>query len=98
MPVLSSPLRKTKGERDLSWFEDLPTISLEMMEAAGLTAETCVIDVGGGESRLVDALLAKGLDCLAVLDVKPCGIRNHAWARHRTWWLGLRLMSPATGS
>ena len=59
----------TKGERDVSWFEALPAVSVEMIEAAGLTDETCVVDVGGGESRLVDTLLAKGLDCLAVLDI-----------------------------
>ena len=58
-----------KGERDVSWFEALPAISLRMMEAAGLGLETCVIDVGGGDSRVVDALVARGLDCVAVLDV-----------------------------
>ncbi len=39
------------------------------MESAGLTAESCVLDVGGGDSRLVDYLVAHGLDCVAVLDV-----------------------------
>jgi trans-aconitate methyltransferase len=58
-----------KGERDVSWFEALPAISLRMMEAAGLGPETCVLDVGGGDSRVVDALVARGLDCVAVLDV-----------------------------
>lgn len=60
---------RAKGERDVSWFEALPAVSLELLEAAGLTDDTCVVDVGGGESRLVDALLARGLDCLAALDV-----------------------------
>jgi hypothetical protein len=36
-----------KGEREVSWFEALPAISLRMMEAAGLGPETCVLDVGG---------------------------------------------------
>jgi SAM-dependent methyltransferase len=60
---------RTRGERDVSWFEQLPIVSLQMIEAAGLSAGTCVVDVGGGESRLVDELLARGLDCLAVLDL-----------------------------
>jgi hypothetical protein len=60
---------RTRGEEQLSWFEALPSLSLRMMEAAGLTPETCVLDVGGGDSRLVDVLAARGLDCLAVLDV-----------------------------
>ena len=59
----------TRGERDVSWFEQLPAVSLQMIEAVGLSASTCVVDVGGGESRLVDELLARGLRCLAVLDV-----------------------------
>ena len=81
---------RTKSERDLSWFEGLPALSLQMLEAAGLTRESCVIDVGGGDSRLVDALLAKGLDCLAVLDVSETALhraqaRLGAAARALTW-------------
>ena len=59
----------TKGERDVSWFEASPIVSLQLIEAAGLTNETCVLDVCGGESRLVDALLARGVTCVGVLDV-----------------------------
>ena len=58
-----------KGEGSVSWFEAFPAVSLQLIEAAGLTDETCVLDVGGGESRLVDALLARGVTCLGVLDV-----------------------------
>jgi SAM-dependent methyltransferase len=64
----------TKGERDVSWFEASPEVSLRLMEAAGLTPETCVLDVGGGDSRLVDALIARGLNCLAVLDVSGAAL------------------------
>ena len=71
---------RAKGEQGLSWFEHLPAVSLEMLEAAGVTTETCVIDVGGGESRLIDALVAKGLDCLAVLDVSGTALQ-HARSR-----------------
>ena len=45
---------KSKGEQDVSWFEAFPAVSLEMIEAIGVTPETCIVDVGGGESRLVD--------------------------------------------
>ena len=71
---------KSRGERDVSWFEAFPAVSLEMIEAAGLTPDTCILDVGGGESRLIDALLAEGLDCLAVLDVSGEAL-DHARAR-----------------
>jgi hypothetical protein len=66
----------TKGERDVSWSETLPAISIQMLEAAGLTAETCVLDVGGGDSRLIDHLAARGMDCLAVLDVSGAALRR----------------------
>lgn len=71
---------RVKGEQGVSWFEPVPSISLEMMEAAGLTRETCVLDVGGGESRLVDVLLGRGLDCLAVLDLSDEAL-HHAQER-----------------
>jgi SAM-dependent methyltransferase len=64
----------TKTELDVSWFEPLPAISIEMLEAAGMTADSCVLDVGGGDSHLVDALAARGLDCLAVLDVSGAAL------------------------
>ena len=66
----------TKGEQDVSWFESLPAISIQMLEATGLTRETCVLDVGGGDSRLVDHLAARGMDCLAVLDVSGAALRR----------------------
>jgi hypothetical protein len=53
-----------------------PVISLQLIEAAGLTGETCVLDVGGGESRLVDALLARGVTCIGVLDVAAPALRR----------------------
>ncbi len=59
----------TKATDAVSWFEENPETSLDMMEGAGLDAATCVIDVGGGASRLVDALVGRGLSCLTVLDV-----------------------------
>ncbi len=78
----------TKGEEQVSWFEALPELSLELMQAAGLTADTCVLDVGGGDSRLVDALAARGLDCLAVLDISGAAL-HRAQAR-----LGARASVP----
>lgn len=65
-----------KTDQDLSWFEGRPDISLRMLDDAGLTKDSCVIDVGGGDSRLVDALIAKGLHCLAVLDVSGVAMRR----------------------
>lgn len=65
---------EAKAEREVSWFEALPSASLGMLERAGLAPATCVIDVGGGASRLVDALLARGLTCVAVLDISGAAL------------------------
>jgi len=64
----------TKSDEQVSWFEPLPTVSVQMLKAAGVTPESCVIDVGGGDSRLVDYLVAEGLDCVAVLDVSGAAL------------------------
>jgi trans-aconitate methyltransferase len=66
----------SKREDQVSWFESLPLVSVQMMEAAGLGPDTCVVDIGGGDSRLVDHLSARGLDCLAVLDVSAAALRR----------------------
>jgi hypothetical protein len=59
----------SKGEREVSWFEPSPKVSLAMLDVVGLTADTCVVDIGGGESHLIDELIRRGLTCLAVLDL-----------------------------
>jgi hypothetical protein len=66
----------TRNEGELSWFEALPELSLRMMRACGLNRDTCVIDVGGGDSHLVDTLAGFGLDCLAVLDVSGAALQR----------------------
>src|SRR5689334_7731331 len=60
---------QSKREEDVSWHEAVPLVSLRLMEMAGMTSDTCVVDVGGGNSRLIDHLLARGLHCLTVVDV-----------------------------
>ncbi|MBR0691191.1 class I SAM-dependent methyltransferase [Bradyrhizobium manausense] len=59
----------TKGEAEVSWFQDSPTISLEMIRTVSPNRDAAIIDVGGGASRLVDALLQDGYRDLAVLDL-----------------------------
>lgn len=50
----------SKAEDQASWFEPLPAMSVRMLKDAGVTRDSCVIDVGGGESRLVDHLVSGG--------------------------------------
>jgi len=84
---------ESKGDDQVSWTESVPDVSLRMLDAAGLCADSCVVDIGGGNSRLVDELLGRGLDCLAVLDVASAAVER---VRHRlgaqadvpTWIVG----------
>lgn len=66
----------SKAECDVSWFEPMPNVSLAMLDAAGLTTHWCVVDIGGGESHLIDELIQRGLTCLAVLDVSRAAIER----------------------
>jgi len=60
---------RAKGERDVSWFQERPEISVELIRATGVNIDASIIDIGGGASRLVDALLDAGFGNLAVLDL-----------------------------
>jgi len=59
----------TKDADAVSWFEASPERSLAMIEATGLPKSAAIIDIGGGLSRLPDALLAAGYGDITVLDI-----------------------------
>lgn len=59
----------TKGEAEVSWYQDSPAISLEMIRAVSPDHRVGIIDIGGGASRLVDALLQDGYCDVTVLDL-----------------------------
>jgi SAM-dependent methyltransferase len=80
-------LYETKASEAVSWFQLEPETSLKLLSAAGLNGTSRVIDVGGGDSRLVDALVDRGVECVTVLDISA-----EAIARART-----RLGSRASG-
>jgi SAM-dependent methyltransferase len=65
---------KIYGERkadELSWFQETPALSLELIRRANIPKDGRVIDVGGGASRLVDCLLDSGFARVSVLDITP---------------------------
>jgi len=78
----------TKAPGGLSWFQSEPHMSLRLLVAAGMTSESSVIDIGGGDSRLVDRLIARGLSRVFVLDVSGMAL---ARARGRLGALGERV-------
>ena len=65
---------KEKGENQVSWFQERPIISLELIEAAGVDHSSAIIDIGGGASRLVDALAETGYRDMTVFDVSESAV------------------------
>jgi 2-polyprenyl-3-methyl-5-hydroxy-6-metoxy-1,4-benzoquinol methylase len=59
---------------EVSWFQEQPLKSLELIGKAGLTPEACIIDVGAGASVLSDRLLAEGHTCVAALDIAEASL------------------------
>jgi 2-polyprenyl-3-methyl-5-hydroxy-6-metoxy-1,4-benzoquinol methylase len=58
-----------KQPEDVSWYQPTPEQSLQALDRFGATPSQSLIDIGGGASTLVDALLARGWDDLTVLDI-----------------------------
>ena len=49
-----------------SWFEESPTISVDLIHATGVKATASIIDIGGGTSRWVDTLLDRSFKVITV--------------------------------
>jgi 2-polyprenyl-3-methyl-5-hydroxy-6-metoxy-1,4-benzoquinol methylase len=64
----------SKAENEVSWFQERPAISLELIELVRPASDAAIIDIGGGASRLVDNLLARGASRLTVLDVSEAAL------------------------
>lgn len=60
---------KTKQANDVSWTQDIPTISLEFIHQLNVPKSARIIDIGGGDSNLVDFLLSEGFSDITVLDI-----------------------------
>jgi ubiquinone/menaquinone biosynthesis C-methylase UbiE len=65
---------KTDGQK--SWFEEYPHTSMELISELRIGKDSSIIDVGGGDSHLVDALLKKGYSNISVLDISENAIQN----------------------
>lgn len=60
---------KKKSEHEVSWFQDFPKCSLAFISDFNLAVDAQIIDVGGGESRLVDHLLEQSFFNISILDI-----------------------------
>jgi 2-polyprenyl-3-methyl-5-hydroxy-6-metoxy-1,4-benzoquinol methylase len=64
----------SKDETDVSWFQENPALSLELIEQAQGGRDARIIDIGGGASRLADGLLDRGFRHLTVLDISAAAL------------------------
>ncbi len=75
-----------------SWTEPSPTSTLEILDRLDLAPDAPVVDVGGGASRLVDALLERGFSDLTVLDLAESALAEArarlGAAAGRVTWVG----------
>ena len=59
----------TKNPEEVSWTQEIPTISLDFIHSFHLKKTAKIIDIGGGDSKLVDYLLEEGFENITVLDI-----------------------------
>jgi 2-polyprenyl-3-methyl-5-hydroxy-6-metoxy-1,4-benzoquinol methylase len=64
----------TKAPETVSWYRPHLETSLTLIERAARDKLASIIDVGGGESTLVDDLLVRGYQNLAVLDISQTAV------------------------
>lgn len=59
----------TKSPQEVSWTQTYPSTSMELIQAFQLPKSIAIIDIGGGDSLLVDALMNEGYTDITVLDI-----------------------------
>ena len=65
-----------KDEAEVSWFEPAPRLSLDLIGRTNAPLDTAIIDIGGGLSRLADALVETGHSDVTVLDISEQAVRK----------------------
>jgi 2-polyprenyl-3-methyl-5-hydroxy-6-metoxy-1,4-benzoquinol methylase len=82
---------RQKAPDAVSWYRRHLERSLALIERAATDRNASIIDVGGGESTLVDDLLARGFKNVAVLDISQTAIdvtkKRLGAAADRVRWL-----------
>lgn len=82
---------REKAPDTVSWYRRHLETSLELIDRAAGSRKAAIIDVGGGESTLVDDLLARGFENITVLDVSQTAIevtkKRLGGAAERVHWL-----------
>lgn len=64
----------TKQPHEVSWTQELPATSLDFIHSFNASKDAAIIDVGGGDSKLVDYLLDEGYQNITVLDISDSAL------------------------
>jgi hypothetical protein len=59
----------TKTPQEVSWTQKYPKTSIEFIKSLKIDSSKPIIDVGGGDSHLVDVLIKEGFTDITVLDI-----------------------------
>jgi ubiquinone/menaquinone biosynthesis C-methylase UbiE len=65
---------KTKTPNEVSWTQAVPKTSLDFIHSFGVDKMAKIIDIGGGDSNLVDYLLDEGFENITVLDISKTAL------------------------
>lgn len=67
---------ETKQLNEVSWFQPTPETSLNFFKEYKIPTSAKIIDVGGGDSLLVDHLLDLGYENITVLDISSAALER----------------------
>ena len=67
---------QTKELNEVSWFQPKPETSLNFFEEFAISSTAKIIDIGGGDSFLIDHLLLLGYIDITVLDISNSAIER----------------------
>jgi ubiquinone/menaquinone biosynthesis C-methylase UbiE len=66
----------TKQPNEVSWTQEYPKTAIDYLQNLNLAKTANIIDIGGGDSNLVDALLEKGYQNIWVLDISATALER----------------------
>ena len=67
---------QTKNADEVSWTQSVPQPSLDFIHGFKLSKSSKIIDIGGGDSKLVDHLLEEGFEGITVLDISEAALEK----------------------
>jgi ubiquinone/menaquinone biosynthesis C-methylase UbiE len=66
---------RSKAANQVSWYRPHLEVSLELIKRAAIDSDAAILDVGGGESTLVDDLMASGYRNISVMDISETALK-----------------------